>query len=53
MLAAQAHDERNPAQFIVTTFHPQARLIWRYCTAYRSHVHDLVLCPDSYFLSKS
>ena len=25
MLAAQAHDARNPAQFIVTTFHPQAR----------------------------
>jgi structural maintenance of chromosome 3 (chondroitin sulfate proteoglycan 6) len=23
MLARQAHDEHNPAQFIVTTFHPQ------------------------------
>ena len=26
MLGRQAHDSANPAQFIVTTFHPQARL---------------------------
>lgn len=27
MLARQAHDEHNPAQFIVTTFHPQVLIL--------------------------
>ncbi len=37
MLARQAHDEHNPAQFIVTTFHSQAFFLaslepWMCCT---------------------
>lgn len=33
MLARQAHDEHNPAQFIVTTFHPQVACIPPRCCA--------------------
>ena len=29
MLRRQADESRNPAQFIVTTFHPQVRAAWR------------------------
>ena len=40
MLARQAHDEHNPAQFIVTTFHPQVT-----CIPLLSHLRSKCFAP--------
>ena len=37
MLARQAHDEHNPAQFIVTTFHPQVPCSFNSCEIWNLH----------------
>ncbi len=37
MLARQAHDEHNPAQFIVTTFHPQVACHFNSCEIWSPH----------------